>query len=195
MASLRLSRLLSLLPATAAATRGEPGFVGGHAFGSDVHVAQLTAPVLSGSVSVGFFASAFSWLAAGPPQVAAAAAALAVIGTVMWRRNSKARRLGWSSLLGILLCLATVSGGLVTAAGGAALAASSTALPDVTALPASPATTTPHPHPGCPHLQPLAAGTSLGLPIAEITPPDPRASPHQHPASTRPLAPYQHPCH
>ena len=63
--------------------------------------------------------------------------------TVMWRRNSKARRLGWSSLLGILLCLATVSGGLVTAAGGAALAASSTALPDVTALPASPATTTP----------------------------------------------------
>ena len=39
--------------------------------------------------------------------------------TVMWRRNSKAR------LLGILLCLTTVSGGLVTAAGGAALAASS----------------------------------------------------------------------
>jgi len=81
----------------------------------------------------GFFASAFSWLATGPPKVAAAAAALAVIGAVMWRRNSKARRLGWSSLLGILLCLATVSGGLVTAAGGAALAASSPILSVATA--------------------------------------------------------------
>ena len=56
---------------------------------------------------------------------------------VMWRRNSKARRFSWSSLLGVLLCLATVSGGLVTFAGGAALVSSSTALPDVTALPAA----------------------------------------------------------
>ena len=48
MASLRLSLLLSLLPATAAATRGEPGFVGGHASGSDV--AKLAATGLSGSV-------------------------------------------------------------------------------------------------------------------------------------------------
>ena len=54
--------------------------------------------------------SAYSWLTVGPPQVAA----LAVVGMVMWRRN-------WSSLLGVLLCLATVSGGLVTFAGGAAL--------------------------------------------------------------------------
>mmetsp|Transcript_9028 Transcript_9028/g.28656 ORF Transcript_9028/g.28656 Transcript_9028/m.28656 type:complete len:461 (+) Transcript_9028:49-1431(+) len=45
-----LSLLLSLLTATAAATRGEPGFVAGHASGSDVHVAQLTAPGLNGSV-------------------------------------------------------------------------------------------------------------------------------------------------
>ena len=59
--------------------------------------------------------SAYSWLTVGPPQVAA----LAVVGMVMWRRN-------WSSLLGVLLCLATF-------AGGAALVSSSTALPDVTA--------------------------------------------------------------
>ncbi|EOD30225.1 hypothetical protein EMIHUDRAFT_233205 [Emiliania huxleyi CCMP1516] len=72
--------------------------------------------------------------AASSATVAAAAAALAVIGTVMWCRNSKARRPGWSSLLGILLCLATFSGGLVTVAGGAAFVASSTALPDVTAV-------------------------------------------------------------
>jgi len=51
----------------------------------------------------------------------------------MWRRNSKARRFGWSSLLGVLLCLATVSGGSATVAGGAALVASSTALPNVIA--------------------------------------------------------------
>ena len=95
--------------------------------------------------------------------------------TVMWRRNSKAR------LLGILLCLTTVSGGLVTAAGGAALAASSTALPDVTALPASPATTTP-PHPGCPHPQPLAAGTYLGHGrINGLRPPGPRGGPQRDP--------------
>ena len=43
----------------------------------------------------------------------------------------------WSSLLGVLLCLATVAGGLATVTGGAALVASSTALPDVAALPAS----------------------------------------------------------
>merc|ERR1711935_998544 len=58
-------------------------------------------------------------------------------GTVMWRRDSMARRLGWSSLIGILLCFATVSGSLATTASGAALLASSAALPDVTAVPAS----------------------------------------------------------
>ena len=43
-------------------------------------------------------------------------------------------------LLGILLCLTTVAGGLVTVAGGSALvSSSSTVLPDVTALPESPA--------------------------------------------------------
>ena len=67
----------------------------------------------------------------------AAVAALAVIGTVIWRRNSKVCRFGWSSLLGVLLCLRSVAGGLLTAAGGAALAAYSTALPDVAALDAS----------------------------------------------------------
>jgi len=55
---------------------------------------------------------------------------------VMWRRNARLRRLGWSSLLGVYV--ATVSGALVTVAGGAALVASSTVLPDVTALPANP---------------------------------------------------------
>ncbi|EOD35250.1 hypothetical protein EMIHUDRAFT_227551 [Emiliania huxleyi CCMP1516] len=98
-------------------------------------LAAATACLTSAAAApAGFFASAFSWLAAGPPKVAAAVAA----GTAMWRRNSKARRFGWSSLLSVLLCLATVAGSSVTVTGGAALVASSTALPDVTALPASP---------------------------------------------------------
>ncbi|EOD25856.1 hypothetical protein EMIHUDRAFT_206048 [Emiliania huxleyi CCMP1516] len=98
-------------------------------------LAAATACLTSAAAApAGFFASAFSWLAAGPPKVAAAVAA----GTAMWRRNSKARRFGWSSLLSVLLCLATVAGSLVTVTIGAALVASSTALPDVIALPASP---------------------------------------------------------
>jgi len=52
--------------------------------------------------------------------------------------------LRWSSLLGVLICLATVSGGFVTAAGGAALVASSAVLPDATAVPASAPALMPH---------------------------------------------------
>eukprot|EP00315_Gephyrocapsa_oceanica_P047247 CAMPEP_0185532578 /NCGR_PEP_ID=MMETSP1366-20130426/108016_1 /TAXON_ID=38817 /ORGANISM="Gephyrocapsa oceanica, Strain RCC1303" /LENGTH=697 /DNA_ID=CAMNT_0028144301 /DNA_START=2063 /DNA_END=4159 /DNA_ORIENTATION=- len=116
---------------TAASGKGARGA----ASSATVCLAAATA-CLTGAVAVpaGFFASAFSSLAASPPKVAATVAALAVIGAVMWRRNSKARRFGWSSLLGVLLCLATVAGALVTAAGGAALVSSSTALPDVTAV-------------------------------------------------------------
>jgi hypothetical protein len=86
----------------------------------------------------------------------------------MWRRDSKARRLGWSSLLGILLCLATVSGGLVTAASGAALVASSaalpdvaSALPDVAALPAEPPSTPPA-------APPAASSPAAPLPAAPL---------------------------
>ena len=52
MASLRLSLLLSLLPATAAAARGEPGFVGGHASGSDVAKLAATCNICKNAKNV-----------------------------------------------------------------------------------------------------------------------------------------------
>ena len=82
---------------TAASGKGARGA----ASSATVCLAAATACLTSAAAApAGFFASTFSWLTVGPPQVAAQAA----IGTVTWRRNSRA---AVPKLLAVLLVVSS----------------------------------------------------------------------------------------